>query len=87
MYGRPDWDLVLRGFIDLGYSDRNGGTEVSEFDQFLMSAGVGLEATFKGNLRLRADWARGIVESHSNSSGQVRIDDAGKFHFLLSIMY
>ena len=87
VYGRPDWDLVLRGFIDLGYSDRNGGTEVSEFDQFLMSAGVGLEATFKGNLRLRADWARGIVESHSNSSGQVRIDDAGKFHFLLSIMY
>jgi hypothetical protein len=87
VYGRPDWDLVLRGFIDLGYSDRNGGIDVFEADQFLMSAGVGLEVSFKGNLRLRADWARGIVESHSNSSGRVKIDGAGKFHFLLSLMY
>ena len=87
VYGRPDWDLVLRGFFDVGYSDRNGGEGVFETDQLLMSAGVGLETTFKGNMRLRADWARGIVESHSNSAGRVKIDPKGKFHFLFSIMY
>jgi hypothetical protein len=87
VYGRPDWDLVLRGFVDLGYSDRNGGIDVFENDQLLMSAGVGLEATFKGNLRLRTDWARGIVETHSNRAGRVKIDDTGKFHFLFSVSY
>ncbi|MCP5041831.1 MAG: hypothetical protein GY944_12450 [bacterium] len=60
VYGRPDWDFVIRSFLDVGYSDRNGGKDVLEFDQFLMSAGVGLEATFLGKLRMRADWARGI---------------------------
>ncbi|MDP6978595.1 MAG: hypothetical protein QF570_08325 [Myxococcota bacterium] len=87
VYGRPDWDFVIRSFLDMGYSDRNGGKDVLEFDQFLMSAGLGLEATFKGNLRVRADWARGIAEHHSNSAGRDRIDKSGKFHFLFSVMY
>ncbi len=87
VYGRPDWDLVLRSFFDLGYSDRNGGKDVNEFDQFLLSAGLGLEATLLGKLRARVDWARGIAESHSNSAGRNEIDKAGEFHFLFSIMY
>ncbi|MBW2292758.1 MAG: ShlB/FhaC/HecB family hemolysin secretion/activation protein [Deltaproteobacteria bacterium] len=87
VYGRPDWDLVLRGFFDLGYSDRNGGKDVNEFDQFLLSAGVGLEATLLGKARVRVDWARGITESSSNSASQIKIDKSGEFHFLFSIMY
>jgi len=87
VYGQPDWDLVIRTFVDLGYSDRNGGEDVLEFDQFLMSAGIGLEATFLGKVRARVDWARGIAEHHSNDAGRNRIDDSGKFHFLFSIMY
>jgi hemolysin activation/secretion protein len=87
VYGRPDWDLVLRGFFDIGYSDRNGGRDVNEFDQFLVSAGVGLEATFMGKARVRVDWARGIEESSSNSASQIEIDKSGEFHFLFSIMY
>ncbi|MCP4036291.1 MAG: hypothetical protein GY733_05085 [bacterium] len=87
VYGRPDWDLVLRSFLDFGYSDRNGGESVNEFDQFLLSAGLGLEATFLGKVRLRADWAHGIEESHSNPAGRDKIDKSGEFHFLFSVMY
>lgn len=87
VYGRPDWDFVIRTFLDMGYTDRNGGEDVLEFDQFLMSAGLGLEATYKGNLRVRADWARGIAEDQSNSAGEDEIDKSGKFHFLFSVMY
>ncbi len=87
VYGRPDWDFIIRTFVDMGYSDRNGGEDVLEFDQFLTSVGVGLEATFKGNLRARVDWARGVYEHHSNDAGRDPIDKSGEFHFLFSVMY
>ena len=87
VYGRPDWDLVIRTFVDLGYTDREGDREVAEFDQLLVSAGVGLEADFMGKARVRVDWARGIKETHSNSVGSNPIDKGGEFHFLFSIMY
>jgi len=62
VYGRPDWDLVFRGFVDVGKSIRNNpqlgsGTELN---QFLVGAGAGVELAFKGNLTVRVDWARGI---------------------------
>ena len=82
--------MVLRSFFDLGYSDRNGGKDFGEFDQFLLSAGVGVEATLMGRARVRFDWARGIAEHGSNSGTAVediKIDKSGKFHFLFSIMY
>ena len=89
VYGRPDWDLVFRAFLDLGYTDREGGSEVNEFDQLLVSMGLGIEATFMGRVRARVDWARGIEETHSNSSGDgfKPIDKRGEFHFLFSVMY
>jgi len=94
VYGRPDWDLILRGFVDAGYAVRNEcgsacGESDPEFNSFLVSAGVGLEARFRSNLLLRFDWARGIHESSSNDNGdgKLEIDPSGKFHFLFSISY
>lgn len=87
VYGRPDWDLVIRTFLDAGYADREGNSRDGEFDQFLLSAGIGLEANFMGKMSARFDWARGIAESHSNSAGSSPIDKSGKFHFLFSVTY
>ena len=91
VYGRPDWDLIFRGFFDAGYAVRNecGCVVDPEFNTFLVSAGLGLEATFRNNAQIRIDWARGIHESHSNSNGDgvIEIDKSGKFHFLFSISY
>jgi hypothetical protein len=62
VYGRPDWDLIFRGFIDAGKSIRNNPQLASgtELDQFLVGAGAGIEFVYKGNLTVRVDWARGI---------------------------
>ncbi len=56
VYGRPDWDLLLRTFTDVGhatYSDSQGG----EADQTLWGAGLGVELVIRRNLSLRLDWA------------------------------
>jgi hypothetical protein len=64
-YGRPDWDLVFRAFIDVGKSVRNDrlAGNSTELNQDLVGVGVGLEFIFKGRLRARVDWGRGIYQS------------------------
>jgi hypothetical protein len=63
VYGRPDWDLVLRLFVDAGKSVRNRRyLGDSEANQTLIGAGVGLEFVYKGNLRARVDWGRGVYQ-------------------------
>ena len=54
-YGRPDWDLILRAFLDAGQTynaDRLG----FENDETLVGVGVGTELQVKQNLSLRVDW-------------------------------
>ncbi len=90
VYSRPDWDFVLRTFVDAGYSYRNDRPEdFDEYNAFLLSAGVGLEATLGRHLRVRVDWAHGIEErtSGDDENADIDIDKAGEFHFLFSIMY
>ena len=103
VYGRPDWDLIFRAFVDVGQSIRNNrqlsvGTEL---DQTLIGAGVGLELVLRSNLRARVDWARGIYQSincnPTTSSGQPNlgcltaqsrpIDPSGELYFLFSVVY
>lgn len=55
VYGSPDWDLVLRGFVDAAQV-RIVDRQVGESNSNLLGAGVGLELTFRRNLVLRADW-------------------------------
>lgn len=100
VYGRPDWDLVFRAFVDAGKSVRNDrqlatGTEV---DQTLVGAGVGLEFIFRGNLRARVDWAHGIYQSTTcdptdvtspscQTAQQGNIDPSGELYFLFSVVF
>ena len=63
VYGRPDWDLVLLSFIDASWLTQNGdradrfiGPIQVEFDETLLSAGVGFELAIKRNLQIRLDW-------------------------------
>jgi len=100
VYGRPDWDLVFRAFVDAGKSIRNNrqlatGTEV---DQTLVGAGVGLEFIFRGNFRARVDWAHGIYQSTTCDAGDVttpscqtaqqgNIDPSGELYFLFSVVF
>jgi hemolysin activation/secretion protein len=103
VYGRPDWDLVLRAFVDAGQSVRNDRIEATgtELNQTLVGAGVGLEFIYKGNARIQVDWGRGLYKNTDGSLTDVGgfgdascaraklegIDSSGEFYFLFSVMY
>ena len=55
VYGRPDWDLILKGFFDAAYVFQNDKTQF-EADNTLLGAGIGLEFLWKSNLRVQLDW-------------------------------
>jgi hypothetical protein len=73
VYGRPDWDLILKAFFDTAhvwFSDEKGGEDA----ETLSSLGVGIEFWIRRNVTLRWDvgWAlqdardaeKGDTESH-----------------------
>lgn len=55
VYGQPDWDLVLKGFLDVGQT-YNSDRLIFESDETLVGAGVGLELQILTNFTARADW-------------------------------
>ncbi len=96
VYGRPDWDLILRGFVDAGATVRNQ-RELSvsnvELNQTLVGAGVGLELFLGRFVRARVDWGHGLYDRVTCASNALvcpdedRIDPKGTFHFLFSVSY
>ncbi|MFC1805608.1 ShlB/FhaC/HecB family hemolysin secretion/activation protein [Planctomycetota bacterium] len=56
VYGRPDWDMVLRCFFDCGRVT-NVHRQVFEVDETLKGAGVGVELRFKHHITVRCDYA------------------------------
>ena len=79
-YGRPDWDLIFRGFVDAGYVT-NSHRQSFERDETLVGAGVGVELDVKQNLSVRMDWAIALRDAGSTSSGATRV------HFVLTLLY
>jgi len=55
VYGRPDWDLALLGFVDYSWLTQNDPF-FFEYNQNMLSAGIGLEVLLKRNVALRLDW-------------------------------
>jgi hypothetical protein len=72
VYGVPDWDLILKGFFDIGHV-MNSDELFFEQDDTLLGAGIGMELLFRRNLNVRLDWGftlddldAGNVNSGSN---------------------
>ena len=97
VYGRPDWDLILRGFVDAAYTHRNkqlrdNAGESLEAAEFLLGAGAGIELVILNNLRARVDWATALRDSEeqqgtgNNARPLVEKGDY-ELHFLFSVMY
>lgn len=80
VYGRPDWDLIVKGFLDVGRTFVADPT-MTEADQTLVGAGAGLELVFRRNLRLQADWGIALEEANDVESGNQRL------HFVATILY
>ncbi len=90
VYGRPDWDLILRAFVDVGRAVRNKRDKLAagtpEKNQTLIGAGIGAELQFRSNLRARIDWATALQDTTGNLRDSAEIGDS-EIHVLFSILY
>ncbi len=82
VYGRPDWDLILRAFLDVGrtfISDRLP----FESEATLVGTGIGVELQLKNNLDVRIDWGIALrdVPSRGVSAGSSQV------YFVLSLAF
>lgn len=96
--GSPDWDLMLRGFCDVGWVKHNNLYQLSpsskgevnqlyykETDGVLAGAGVGVELDIRSNLKLRADWGWALQSVNYN---QEQISAGfSRLHISLSFTY
>lgn len=82
VYGRPDWDLILRAFVDIGRTI-NSDRLSFERNETLIGAGIGAELQLKRNLNLRVDWGFTLEELESAD-----VDDgANRLHFVATILF
>lgn len=82
--GRPDWDLILRGFVDAGRSTKNDSFAY-ERDMTLVGAGLGIETVWQNALRLRADWGWPLS---SANNGEQKVDAGScRMHVSLAIQF
>jgi len=74
VYGVPDWDLALLGFVDYSWLTQNDKL-FHESDQTLLSAGIGFELLYKANLKVRLDWGWALrsLEGGLYDSGHNRV--------------
>jgi hemolysin secretion/activation protein ShlB/FhaC/HecB len=69
-YGRPDWDLIVLGFLD-GGEVLNSRREPFETNAALLSVGVGADLQFKDNADLRLDWGTALNPVTDAQTGEV----------------
>ena len=80
-YGRADWDLILKGFFDIGRTINNDRKSF-ESDETLIGTGVGVEFQFRRNLTLRVDWGFVLDEVE----GKAEVGD-NRVHFVGTILF
>jgi hemolysin activation/secretion protein len=62
VYGPVDWDLILKGFLDVGHVIAHSGNGASSDTDTLAGTGVGVEVQYRRNVTLRADWGVALHE-------------------------
>lgn len=83
-FGRPDWDLIFRTFVDVARVE-NSRKIAGEQNDSLIGAGVGLELQLRRNIFIRTDfgWALDEIKDPDTvvSSGSSRL------HFSATFVY
>jgi hemolysin activation/secretion protein len=85
-YGRPDWDLIARAFIDVGQTINNR-KQTFEVDQRLVGVGAGIELQFRRNLNVRVDYGVALEDVKLFPAG-TRVDEGdGRLHFVGTLLF
>ena len=82
VYGRPDWDLILRGFFDVGRTFISDQI-FTETEDTLVGAGVGLELQLTRNFNLRADWGFALNDLATQNVHA----GSNRFHIVATLLY
>lgn len=80
VYGRPDWDFVIKTFVDYAFIDTTDELAF-ETDDTLLSTGVGFELALKNNVSFRGEWGFALQDAGATDAGDSR------FHFSLTLLY
>jgi len=84
VYGRPDWDLILRVFMEAAKT-RKIDNIPGEFDDTLWGTGVGLELLIKRNISVRFDAAQAL--SPVRGSANTIHDNSREYRWLVTLLY
>jgi hemolysin activation/secretion protein len=80
-YGKADWDLIFKGFLDVGKTIQTDRLSF-ETNDTLIGTGVGVELQFKQNATLRLDWGFALNEIQNEvDSGDNRV------HVVFTVLY
>lgn len=87
-YGRADWDLIFKGFLDYGHSHINYKQDAEE-NEDLASVGLGLELQVYRNVNLRVDWGFPLlgVNKGANSGGQPVDSGDSRLHLSATLSF
>lgn len=80
-YGRPDWDLILKAFLDAGWSFNNN-PQGGDHNDSLVGTGVGFEFDLEQYLSIRVDY--GVALTHI--PGETTPGDS-RIHFMATVLY
>lgn len=81
VYGRPDWDLVAKAFIDVGQVDISNASFTEE-DHTLIGAGVGVDFLLWKNWSVRADYGVALRDVDNRASS-----GDSEFHVVATILF
>ncbi|CAG0996926.1 hypothetical protein PHYC_02623 [Phycisphaerales bacterium] len=84
-FGRADWDLILRGFVDAARSKNGEGLAITEENFTLIGTGIGAELQVKRNLTMRVDW--GIALQDMDDPGNEVSAGDNRVHFSVTVLY
>ena len=80
-YGRADWDLIARAFLDIGRTINSDAFSFEE-DDTLVGTGIGVELQYRTNINVRLDWGFALEEIEGEvSSGSSQV------HFIATVMF
>lgn len=80
-YGRADWDLVFKGFVDAARTIISS-PQPGEEDQTLVGTGVGVDFLYRRNLIIRVDWGVALEEIEDEVSA-----GSNRFHISATILF
>ena len=86
-FGATDVDVVLRLFTDYARAWISDIDSVSESDQELWSAGVGLDLNLVDRLTLSLDWGQALMDVVSKADADVTKSGDSQLHFSLTLAF